>query len=236
MKTFLQDLRYGARMLLKQKGLSLIAILSLALGIGANTALFSVIDALLLRRLPVQEPQSLVLLRSLSSREFSPGSYTGNSGPDPVTGLFRGTSFDYQTFLRLRDQKAGRFTDVMAFGDVGVNLSVGGQAEVIAAQAVSGNYFQVLGVRPLAGRTLTDDDDKASASPVAVISYRYWQQRFGGAVDVVGSQVNLNNIAFKVVGVTPPGFDGTMQAGSTQDVTVSIAWEPALSPGRSRMG
>lgn len=222
-------------MLLKQKGLSFIAIISLALGIGANTALFSVIDALLLRRLPVQEPDRLALLRSLSSREFSSGSYTGNSNTDPITGVKRMTSFDYQTFLRMREQKDGPFTDLMAFGDVGVNLNAGGQAEVIAAQAVSGNYYKVLGVPPLVGRTLTDEDDKASASPVAVISYRYWQQRFGGAVDVVGSQVNLNNIAFTIVGITPQGFDGTMQAGSTQDVSVPIAWEPALAPGRSRM-
>ena len=222
-------------MLLKQKGLSLIAILSLALGIGANTALFSVVDALLLRRLPVQEPDRLALLRSLSSREFSSGSYTGNSRTDPVTGVKQMTSFDYQTFLRLREQKDGPFTDLMAFGDVSVNLNAGGQAEVVAAQAASGNYYKVLGVPPLIGRTLTDDDDKASASPVAIISYRYWQQRFGGAVDVIGSQVNLNNIAFTIVGITPQGFDGTMQAGSTQDVTVPIAWEPALTPGRSRM-
>jgi hypothetical protein len=81
-----------------------------------------------------------------------------------------------------------------------------GQAEVVAAQAASGNYYKVLGVPPLIGRTLTDDDDKASASPVAIISYRYWQQRFGGAVDVIGSQVNLNNIAFTIVGITPQGF------------------------------
>ena len=235
MKTLIQDLRYGARMLLKQKGLTLIAVISLALGIGANTALFSVLDALLLKQLPVKEPDRLVLLRSLSSGEFSPGSYTGNSGPDPVTGLFRRTSFDYQTFLRMREQKDGPFTDLMAFGDVAVNLNAGGQAEVIAAQAVSGNYYQVLGVPAVSGRVLTPEDDKASAGPVAVISYRYWQQRFGGAVDVVGSQVNLNNIAFTIVGVTPRGFDGTMQAGSTQDVSVAIAWEPALTPGRSRM-
>src|SRR5262249_60437634 len=91
-----------------------------------------------------------------------------------------------------------------------------------------------LGVRALIGRTITDEDDKASASPVAVLSFRYWQRRFGGAPAVVGKQINLDNIAFTVIGVTPPGFDGTGQAGSTQDVTIPIAWEPQIYVDRDR--
>ena len=87
---------------------------------------------------------------------------------------------------------------------------------------------------PWRGRVLTEDDDKPAASPVAVLSHRYWQQRFGGNPSVIGQQINLNNVAFTVVGVTPPGFEGTMQAGSTQEVTIPIAWEPQLHVERER--
>jgi predicted permease len=233
MQTLWQDLRYGARMLLKQKGLTAIAVISLALGIGANTALFSIVDAMLLRMLPVKEPDRLVLFRSMATREFSPGSYTGNSSNDPATGQRRMTSFPYQSFTRMREQP-GVLSDVFAFGNVSLNVNANGQADVASGQAVSGNYYAGLGVRAMIGRTLTDEDDKAAASPAAVLSYRYWQQRFGGDPGVVGKQINLNNVAFTVVGVTPPGFEGTMQAGSTQDVTIPIAWEPSLNVDRER--
>ena len=106
MQTLLQDVRYGIRMLLKQKGLTAIALLSLALGIGANTALFSVVDAMLLKMLPVKDPERLVLFRSVAAREFSVGSYTGNSNTDPASGLRTMTSFPYQSFQRMREQRA----------------------------------------------------------------------------------------------------------------------------------
>jgi predicted permease len=233
MQSFWQDLRYGARMLLKQKGLTAIAVISLALGIGANTALFSIVDAMLLRMLPVKEPDRLVLFRSMATREFSPGSYTGNSSNDPATGQRRMTSFPYQSFTRMR-QQPGALSDVFAFGNVSLNVNANGQADVASGQAVSGNYYAGLGVRAIIGRTLTDEDDQAAASPAAVLSCRYWQQRFGGDPAVVGKQINLNNVAFTVIGVTPPGFEGTMQAGSTQDVTIPIAWEPSLNVDRER--
>ena len=109
-----------------------------------------------------------------------------------------------------------------------------GRADVVTGQAVSGNYYQGLGVQALLGRTLTDEDDKPAASPVAVLSHRYWQQRFGGDGSVIGKQINLNNVAFTIVGVTPPGFEGAGQAGSTQDITIPIAWEPQIYTGRQR--
>ncbi|MGH9835787.1 MAG: ABC transporter permease [Blastocatellia bacterium] len=233
MQSFWQDLRYGARMLLKQKGLTAIAVISLALGIGANTALFSIVDAMLLRMLPVKEPDRLALFRSMATREFSAGSYTGNSNTDPATGQRRMTSFPYQSFTRMREQP-GALSDVFAFGNVNLNVNANGQADVATGQAVSGNYYAGLGVRAMIGRMLTDEDDTAAASPAAVLSYRYWQQRFGGDASVVGKQINLNNVAFTVIGVTPPGFEGTMQAGSTQDVTIPIAWEPQLNVDRER--
>jgi predicted permease len=233
MQTIWQDLRYGARMLLKQKGLTAIAVLSLALGIGANTALFSVVDAMLLKKLPVREPDRLVLFGARSPRDFSAGSYSGNSSRDPVTGERVMTSFPYQSFARFREQP-GLLSDVFAFGGVSLNVSADGQADVASGQAVSGNYYAGLGALAMIGRTITDEDDKASASPVAVLSYRYWQRRFSGDPGVIGKQINLNKVAFTVIGVTTPGFDGTGQAGSTRDVTIPIAWEPQMYVDRER--
>ena len=233
MQTIWQDLRYGARMLLKQKGLTAIAVLSLALGIGANTALFSVVDAMLLKKLPVKDPDRLALFGARSPRDFSPGSYSGNSSRDPVTGERVMTSFPYQSFARFREQP-GVLSDVFAFGGVSLNVSADWQADVASGQAVSGNYYAGLGVQAMIGRTINDEDDKASASPVAVLSFRYWQRRFSGDPGVIGKQINLNNVAFTVVGVTPPGFDGTGQAGSTRDVTIPIAWEPQMYVDRER--
>ena len=233
MQILWQDLRYGARMLLKQKGLTAIAVLSLALGIGANTALFSVVDAMLLKKLPVREPDRLVLFVTRAPRDFSVGSYTGNSSRDPVTGESVMTSFPYQSFARVREQR-GALSDVFAFGNVGLNVNADGQADVASGQAVSGNYYAGLGVQAMIGRTITDEDDKASANPVAVLSNRYWQRRFSGDPAVIGKQINLNNVAFTIIGVTPPGFEGTMQAGSTQDVTIPIAWEPQMYVDRER--
>ncbi len=233
MRTLWQDLRYGVRMLLKQKGITIIAVLSLALGIGANTALFSIVDAMLLRMLPVKEPERLVLFRSVAPREFSVGSYNGNSDTDPATGQRKMTSFPFQSYQRMREQDSP-LSDIFAFGNVGLNVSADGQADVANGQAVTGNYYAGLGVQALVGRVLTDDDDKAGASPVAVISHRYWQKRFGGNDAVIGKQINLNNVAFTIIGVTPPGFDGTMEVGSTQDVTIPLAWEPQLYTDRQR--
>ncbi len=231
MQSFWQDLRYGARMLLKQKWITAIAALSLALGIGANTALFSVVDAMLLKKLPVREPDRLVLFGSRAPLDFSVGTYSGKY--EDVTGERIMTSFPYQSFARFREQP-GMLSDVFAFGGVVLNVSADGQAAVATGQAVSGNYYAGLGVQAMIGRTITNEDDRVSASPVAVLSYRYWQRRFSSDAAVVGKQVNLNNIAFTVIGVTPPRFDGTMQVGSTQDVTIPIAWEPRMYVDRER--
>src|SRR5688572_908575 len=233
MHTLIQDLRYGFRMLLKQKGLTAIALLSLALGIGANTALFSVVDAMLLRMLPVKEPERLVLFRSQAPREFSVGSYNGSSRTDPATGQRIMTSFAFQSYERMREQQ-GPVSDLFAFGDVSLNVNADGRADLASGQAVSGNYFSGLGVQPFVGRTITDEDDKPGVAPVAVLSHRYWEERFGSDNSIVGKQINLNNVAFTVIGVTSPGFDGTMNVGSSQDVTVPLQTEPLLYVDRNR--
>jgi predicted permease len=233
MNALLQDLRYGFRMLLKQKALTAVALLSLALGIGANTALFSIVDAMLLRMLPVKEPEQLVLFKAIAPKEFSPGSYNGSTITDPETGLRHMTSFAYQTYRRMREQQ-GPMSDIFAFGGVGVNLSADGQAEVANSQAVSGNYFSALGVQPAVGRLLTDEDDKAGAPPVAVLSHRYWHKRFSGDPSVVGKQINLNNLSFTIIGVSAEGFDGTMNVGTIQEVTIPLALEPQIYPDPKR--
>src|SRR5919198_2582032 len=233
MRTLWQDLRYGARTLIKTPGFTAVAVLSLALGIGANTALFSVVDAVLLKKLPVGEPDRLVLFRWTAGPNFSPGSHHGNATRDESGRLVK-SSFAYQTYARFREQP-GPLSDVFAFGDVPLDVSADGRADVADGQAVSGNYYAALGVPALVGRTITDEDDRAAAPPVAVLSYGYWQRRFGGDPGVVGRQINLNNVAFTVVGVTPEGFDGAMQVGSSPDISIPIAWEPQIRGERSLM-
>jgi predicted permease len=234
MHSFWQDLRYGFHMLVKNPGFTAIAVLTLALGVGANTALFSVVDAVLLKKLPVKDPNRLVLFRSASSREFSPGSHTGNTNRESATGLTIRSSFPYQTFVRLRQQESP-LSDVFACGQLSLNLNADGQAEVVGAQAVSGNYYAALGVPAFVGRTIQEGDDNPAASPVAVLSHRYWQRRFNSDRGVVGKQINLNNVAFTVAGVTPPGFEGTMQVGQAEDVSIPISWEPQINGERSQM-
>jgi len=220
-------------MLLKQKGLTAVALLSLALGIGANTALFSIVDAMLLKMLPVKEPERLVLFKSVAPKDFSVGSYNGSGDTDPITGQRIMTSFAYQSYQRMREQQ-GPLSDIFAFGGVGVNVNADGQADVANGQAVSGNYYVGLGVQPALGRLLTDDDDKPGATPVAVLSHRYWQKRFGSDKAIAGKQINLNNVPFTVIGVSAKGFDGTMGVGTSQDVTIPIAMEPQLYVDKQR--
>ncbi len=220
-------------MLLKQKALTAVALLSLALGIGANTALFSIVDAMLLKMLPVKEPERLVLFKFMAPQDFSVGSYNGSGHKDEATGLQVKTSFPYQAYQRMREQ-SGPLSDLFAFGSMNFNLSADGQADFASGQAVSGNYYTALGVQPATGRLLTDEDDKANATPVAVLSHRYWQKRFNGDPGIAGKQINLNNVAFTVVGVSAKGFDGTAGAGSTQEVTIPIALEPQLYADKQR--
>ena len=230
----IKDIRYALQMLVKHPAFTIIAVLTLALGVGANTALFSVVDAVLLKKLPVQDPERLVLLKASWNSKFSPGSYDGSNMRDPATGLTVGTSFPMQTLTRLR-QEQGALSDVFAFSPLEVNFNAGGQAEVVSAQAVSGNYHSALGVPAMIGRTITEADDNAGASPVVVLSHRFWINRFNGDSAAIGKQVNINNVAFTIAGVTPPGFAGTSQVGTSQDVSFPIAWEPQINGEQSNL-
>ncbi len=233
MTSFWQDLRYGAQMLVKHPAFTAVAVLTLALGVGANTALFSVVDAVLLKKLPVKDPDRLVLLKASWNREkFSPGGFDGVNQLDRATGLIVGTSFPTQTLARLR-QEQSVVSDVFAFAPLELNFNAGGQAEVVNGQVVSGNYYSALGVPALLGRTINEADDNAGATPVAVLSHRFWSSRFGSDSSIIGKQVNINNVAFTVAGVTPPGFHGTSQVGSSKDVSIPVAWEPQVTGQRS---
>src|SRR5262249_43310126 len=232
MQTFIQDLRYGLHLLVKNPGFTAIALLTLALGIGANTALFSVVDTVLLKELPVRDPDRLVLFNSVSNNKFTPGSHTGTNRRDPNTGLTVRSSFPYQTFVRLREQR-GACSDIVAFGAISLNVNADGLADTANAQAVTGNYYEVLGVPAFLGRMITYSDDNSAASPVAVISHGYWQRRFGGNRGVIGKQITLNNVPFTIAGVAPPGFEGAMDLGSSMDVAIPIGWETQVDGDRS---
>ena len=236
-----QDLRYGARMLLKHKGFTLVAVLSLALGIGANTALFSVVDAVLLRTLPVAEPERLVIFAWQAGLPFRVNGMSGTSfvpGPPDTRGL---SLFRYEVFERMRQTVAsapdGPLSDFFAFAPTReLTAVVGDQAEIINGQAVSGGYYAGLGVQPIVGRAITDEDDKPGAAPVVVLSHQFWQERFGANPAVTGQPLKLNKQTFTIVGVTPPAFTGTLQVDYRPAVTVPLACEPLLQAERSRMG
>ena len=236
----IQDLRYGMRMLLKYKGFTTVAVLSLALGIGANTALFSMVDAVLLRTLPVAEPERLVLFEWQAGRPFRTSGMSGTSFTPDEPGTHGLSLFRYEVFEKMRQANAAApespLSDFFCFAPLGVTSVVGDQAENINGQAVSGGYYAGLRLQPILGRPITDEDDKPGAAPVAVISYQYWQERFGANPAVVGQQLKLNKVSFTIVGVTPPGFKGTLQLAYHPAVTFPISSEPLMRRENSRMG
>ena len=229
------DLSYALRMLLKRPAFTFIAVFTIALGIGANTALFSVVDAMLLKKLPVKNPDELVLFKaSWNSQKFGVGSFNGSSSQNRATGMTVGASFPLQTLNRLRQEKTV-MSDVFAFSPMEFNLNAGGQAEVVSGQVVSGNYYSALGVPALLGRTIADADDNAGVTPVAVLSHQLWTKRFGSDPAIVGKQVNINSVAFTVIGVTPAGFTGASEVGTAQDVSIPVAWEPQVTGDQSNL-
>src|SRR5262245_35197508 len=168
MQTIWQDLRYGARMLLKNPGFSVVAVLTLALGLGANTAIFSLTDQILLRVLPVENPKELVVLRSV-------GPKSGRVWSDGDSAM----SFSYPMYKDLRDNN-NVFTGLLARFAIPLSVAGEGSTERANGELVSGNYFEVLGVRPMLGRVFTADDEGApGANPVIVLSHGYWSRHFG---------------------------------------------------------
>ena len=223
LETLALDIRYGLRMLRKSPGFTAVAVLTLALGIGANTAIFSLMNALLLRNLPVQNPTQLVL--------FGAGKWGGimDEVPNRSWELF---SFP---FYRQVQKDSSVFSNVTAISSMssGPHGTIGESAETegISAQLVSGTYFSTLGVNPILGRTFSVDDDRIpGGSPVAVASYAWWKRRFGGAPSIVGQKMTIGPVVYTIIGVTPQEFFGTT-VGESPDVWIPLSMEEVLPPG-----
>jgi putative ABC transport system permease protein len=219
MQTIWQDLRYGARMLLKNPGFTVIAVLTLALGIGANTAIFSLTDQILLRRLPVERPEELVVLRSPGPK----GGYVWSDGDDAA-------SFSHPMYKDLRDRGANVFSGLLARFAIPLSVAGAGQTERADGELVSGNYFEILGVRPALGRVFSQEDDRApGAHQVVVLSHAYWTRRFGADPAILNKSLTVNGNPMTVIGVSREGFRG-VQVGQTPDVFIPIMMKAQMIP------
>ena len=221
MHTLLQDVRYGLRMLGKNPGFTLIAILTLALGIGANTAIFSLLNQVLLRRLPVRNPGELVVLKS-------PGPKRGHVWSDGDDSEV----FSYPLYKGLAKNTAV-LDGVFARYQFAASIASHGQTERGSGELVTGNYFDVLGVRPTLGRVLSPaDDDVQGAHPVVVLSHSYWMRHFGGDAGVLNQAILVNNTEMTIVGVAQAGFSG-IQVGQTPDIFVPLTMKGQMTPIRN---
>jgi predicted permease len=233
-ENFMQDVRFAFRTFLKNPGFTLLAVLTLALGIGANTAIFTVLDSVLLRSLPIPEPQQLVVLTNPDAHGMSNGSESGERS------LLAYSEFEY-----LRDHNevfSGIFAADSTLAQLNVTIpnssSSGSSAsDSPAAQdsarirMVSGDYFPMLGVRPIIGHTFGPEVDRTrNSSPVAVISHAFWRQRFGADPDVLGRKIQVHQTSLEIIGVAPPGFFGET-VGEAPDIWVPMTMQAAIYPG-----
>jgi putative ABC transport system permease protein len=213
MITFIQDMKYSLRTLVRNPGFTAVAVLTLALGIGANTAIFSLIDAVLLKTLPVNHPERLALLRWESQHHMT-------------------DYLPYPTFEQLRGGSQV-FDGMFAFCNLGLATSVDGRPGMARGQLVSGSYFSVLGVQAIAGRTFNSDEDRVpGGDPIAVISYGYWKRQFGLDPAAVGKSITLNGQPFTIIGVTAPGFEG-ISVGDARDIWIPMMMQAQVMDGRS---
>ena len=221
MESLFRDVRYALRMMRGHPFFTAMAVLSLALGIGANTAIYSFMDSILLRALPVANPQSLVVFNWHSRGDMAVAhSFSGGTHLEPQLGTVSG-NFPYPVFDLFRKDNPV-FSPVFAFNNVGrVNVQTGGQADLALAQYVSGLYFSGLGVPPAAGRLIDEGDDRPGAPAVAVLSFRYAQKRFGDAAKAAGQAIRIDNQPFTIAGVAAPEFFGVNPEGA-QDVFVPM--------------
>lgn len=219
MLQILDDFRYGVRLLRKAPAFTAVALLMLALGIGANTAIFTLLDQALLRSLPVKEPNRLVLLR-----------YTGRNNGYSYVRSNASLTFSYPMYQDLRDHNSV-FRGLMATAWAHVGVQWHHDSQLDDAEMVSGNYFDVLGVQPAIGRLFVPSDDLApDANPVVVLSFAYWQRRFGADPDIVNQTISINGHPFTVLGVAAPGFHSVV-AGDHPALFVPITMKPEITPG-----
>ena len=215
METLWQDLKHGARLLRHNPGFTIVAVLSLALGIGANAAIFQLLNAVRLRTLPVRDPQQLAIV-SVHNNNWSPGRHHGR--------------YSYITnpqWEQIRDHQEG-FSSIFAWAESDFNLATNGEARYAHGVFVSGDFFKVLETKPWIGRLLSAEDDRRGCgSQAAVISYAFWQHQFNGDPSVIGRKITLEGNPFPIVGVTPPGFFG-VEIGRRYDVAIPICSEPVI--------
>ncbi|HXJ88254.1 MAG TPA: ABC transporter permease [Candidatus Binatia bacterium] len=220
MDTLLQNLRYASRQLRKYPAFTTIAVLTLAVGIGANAAIFSLVDQVLLKQLLVSEPDRLVQLKFVGSDTGHTDSYGG------ANELY----FSYPMYRDLRDQNSV-FSGMFAMYPVQVGLQWKNKSALVKSELVSGNYFSVLGVKPALGRLFMPEDSAArGASPVVVLTYRYWTQHFASDPSVLSQGVLINGIPFTIIGVAQPGFNSVI-GGTIPDVFVPITMKAQMTPG-----
>src|SRR5215472_4241390 len=230
MTTLVQDMRYALRMLGKSPGFTVVAVLTLALGIGANTAIFSVLDSVLLRSLPVSHPEELALLTDPDAHASAFGSQGGER-----------SLLAYSEFQYLRDHNEvfskvfaadSQLPDVdIRLGTTSSNPRAGAQKEPARVRLVTGDYFSTLGVNPAAGRFFTPEVDRVrGGAPIAVISYAFWKSRFALDPSALGKTIQIRSNTFEIVGVTPPGFFGET-VGEAPDVWIPITMQEAIYPG-----
>jgi predicted permease len=223
LQILLRDLRYAIRQLRKSPGFTAVAVFTLALGIGVNTAIFTVVNALLLKMLPVREPQQLVVVGD-------PTSPNRRSNGTPRTDVF-----SYPLYKELRDGNSVFGGLCAAASDHRVEVDSGHgeiSSEKVTVRMISGNYFTVLGVRPAAGRLFSDFDDTAeNANPVVVLGYGYWQRQYALSPSIIGKDIRLNGYPFTVVGAAPAGFDGDV-VGEQMALFVPLSMQPQILRGR----
>ena len=229
-ETFWEDVQFAARVLRKNPGFTTVAVLTLALGIGANTAIFSLLNAVMLQSIPVRNPQQLVVPRwsahhhpqNIGMNSFGDCKWTNGSNSSAV-----GCSFSYAIFRQIRDQ-ARIFSSIAAFaGPAQLDLSGNGTASMVSGEIVSGDFFQTLSVPAAIGRTLEPADEKPGAEAVAVLDYGYWQSAFGGSSNVIGKSIKLNGVPCTIVGVADARF-ARLTPGKMQDLWLPLSQVAAL--------
>ncbi len=226
--TLWNDIKYAFRQLRKSPGFTVVAVISLALGIGANTAIFSALNAVLLRSLPVRSPHDLRLINWVGRNPKLSG-YNGPGWSDVAGGFEMGTSFSYPAYCTLREHGTG-FAEIFAFSSPMSAIVVGhGEPATTSAMAVSGNYFAGYGAGPFIGRPITPEDDKPGAELVTVITYRWWEQHCGSNPNVVGKAVTISKISFTVIGILPRNYVGPV-AGDSANIYVPMSVTPRLRP------
>ncbi len=223
---FIRDVHHSLRNLRKSPGFSATAVLSLAVGIGANTAIFTIINAVLLKSLPVRDPEGLVVL--------GPAKGSGNGSGIPADGSFSLYSYDLYKHLQSTNVFAGLCAvQSTSQTEVSVRRAAWNQAELGQVRLVSGNYFHVLGVNAARGRTIAPENDSASASPVAVVSFRYWKSRLRGDPSVIGSNIYVGGTSFTIVGITPPEFYGETLRANPPELWLPLSADRQLNGSRA---